>query len=586
MNIRSNFLVVSALVMGVAFVLTACGKGDEDATATTSSSLMSYVPEDTPYLAGNLEPVPEDVVNAMFERFQPVLDAAQKSLAAADADLATDSEQGDPGRQVARALISELDGKLNRAGLESLGMSMQAHQVVYGLGTYPVARIELGDAQALRDTIARIEAKAGTSIPVEELGGQAYWKLGPPNGHVDQTPVGFYAAIIDNVEPAHLALGVLPTGAESDLLPRFLGQVKPATDTATPRLAALNREFGYTAYGTGFVDFQRLFDHFTNPESEFNRALGANSAMISEKLGEVCQAEIRALIDRAPRAVAGTTEMSRSTIGLQYRLSLADDLSSDLAKLVSNVPAAPTVSTRLVEFAFGIRFGAARDFLLRKATEFSQAQYQCEALQPISAKAAEALTLLNRPMPPLVNNFLGIRASIDGMPAGEVDPSAMAGTLALHVDKPEMFVGMAQMFLPGLEEFKLVPGDPPVPLPEGLLPMPGIVAYAAMSDSALGLSVGQGEDARLLDYLSARSANDGSFLSVNYDLAAYLERIDELTGSYYEDANFQGADGSEHGREVAEAMRESFRAMAGRSWMDLRFDEDGFALNSRMTFPD
>ena len=52
----------------------------------------------------------------------------------------------------------------------------------------------------------------------------------------------------------------------------------------------------------------------------------------------------------------------------------------------------------------------------------------------------------------------------------------------------------AQMFLPDLSNLALTAGDPPVRIPESLLPAPGMVAYAAMSKDAIGLSVGAGEE--------------------------------------------------------------------------------------------
>jgi hypothetical protein len=309
-------------------------------------------------------------------------------------------------------------------------------------------------------------------------------------------------------------------------------------------------------------------------------------------MSEVCQTEIRGLIARAPRMVAGTTEWTPSTMGFQYRLALADDLASELTELVADVPAAPTQSERLLEFAFGVRIGAARDFLIRKATALSQERYECESLQGINERATEALVTLNYPMPPLVNNLLGFRASLSQVPEEGMNPSEMVGTVALHVDKPEMFVGMSQMFLPQLAEFQLEKGGPPVRLPESLIPVPDIVAFAAMSDDAIGVSVGQGEETRLLNFLETEAEHDGSFFSVNYDIAAYMDRLTEFQhmsgamGDGIMDGEFEGDRDARALRntEMAEAFQEAFKNMAGRSELAFRFDEGGFAVDSRMQF--
>jgi len=598
MKIRSKWLVNAALSAALLLGISACNKA-QDAAAETDNFLLGYVPEDTPYLAGNLAPIPEDVIESAFERAQPALDAVQDVLAGSKIRLSGSAAEENPQLAIMAAIVDELNGKLSRQGLESLGFTMEAYQTVYGMGLFPVIRLSLGSPQAFRDTIGRIEVASGIDFPELELQGQSYWRVASADlASHSNAQAGIYIAIIEESGGAHLALSIFPAEAETEYLPQFLGQSKPARSTAAGTLASVNQEYGYAAYGTGWLDFQRMFEQFVDPQSSLRRALGENASEIDEHLDAVCKAEISGLIARAPRMVVGTTELTPSAMAGQFRLELADDLASELAALVSDVPSAPAQSDRLLEFAIGIRLGAARDFLIDKATALSQQPFQCEALQGINDQASDALVKLNYPVPPLVNNFLGLRASLSEVPDRDMDIGALLGTVALYVDKPEMFVGMAQMFLPQLEEFKLVKGEPPVRLPESLMPSPEIVAYAAMSDKALGISVGQGEEAHLTRFIEARSESDGSFLSMNYDMAAYMDRIDVLgedlrragvDGDTTVDGEFEsGANPGDYASasEVAEAIREALKNMAGRSQLSFSFDDKGFAIDSRMTFND
>ncbi len=75
------------------------------------------------------------------------------------------------------AVLDELDGTLSTESLEKLGISLQSHHAVYANGVFPVIRLGLGDEQELRDAIARIEAKMGYEIPVQNLNGSAYWRV-------------------------------------------------------------------------------------------------------------------------------------------------------------------------------------------------------------------------------------------------------------------------------------------------------------------------------------------------------------------------------------------------------------------------
>ena len=412
MNIRPIPVLATVLATTLTITLAACGKGDDLAAAAESNNtLLAYVPEDTPYLAGNLEPIPEDVIEAAFMRVQPALDAVQTLMADTKIKISGSVQEENSNAAIMLAVLQELDGNFNREGLQSLGFNLQPNLAVYGMGVFPVWRISLSNAQALRETISRIQTHSGVDFPQHQFQEQAYWKLVPESVHAESdAPVSIYLAIIEEATGAHVAFGILPKDAESEFLPAFLGQVKPEANTAAVRLAEINSEYGYTSYGSGLLDFQRVFDQMVDPNSSVRQLMSRNGIESDDMLDEVCQAEVRSLIVRAPRMVAGATEMTPSAIGVQYRLELADDLATDLASLVANVPPAPAVTERMLEFAFGIRIGAARDFLFQKATELSQKTFECESLKKINLQAEEALVKLNYPFPPLVNNFLGVRA--------------------------------------------------------------------------------------------------------------------------------------------------------------------------------
>ena len=121
--------IVAAMV---AAILAACGQSEDPITSSgASNTLLDYVPSDTPYLAANLEPLPDDVIDVYLERMRPALEEMQAQLAATRADL-----EGQPGNDDARlalAFLRELDGNLSRAGLSALGLDILAPKVVYGL---------------------------------------------------------------------------------------------------------------------------------------------------------------------------------------------------------------------------------------------------------------------------------------------------------------------------------------------------------------------------------------------------------------------------------------------------------------------
>jgi hypothetical protein len=145
---------------------------------------------------------------------------------------------------------------------------------------------------------------------------------------------------------------------------------------------------------------------------------------------------------------------------------------------------------------------------------------------------------------------------------------------------------MAQMFLPNLAELGLQIGEPPVRLPQDLFPVPGVVAFAAMSSEAIGISIGDGEEAGLPDWLEARRGPEGMFLSLNYDTAAYLDLTEQFAGDrdiYQKDTG--GVNDAAMGpHAVAAAARQAFREMADRSETTMSFAPGGLVIDGRMTF--
>ncbi len=592
-----NHIRLAALGATALLTLAACSKSDdavEVALKETGNTLFAYVPADTPYLAGNLQPPSDEVIDTFLHRIQPVLDTVQAELRQAiealeaentgDSQSTSEEQHGDMAVQLMHAVLMELDGKLNRQGLESLGFDLQSHKVVYGMGVFPVVRLGLSDASALRGTIQRILDNAGTSAPEKTHQGISYWRLSEDSD--GQDPAGLYVAILQD----HLALSIFPPMAEAKLLPLFLGLQLPAESNAAARLAELNAKHGYTAFGSGIMDLDKLVDEFITPDTILAQSLAASGEFDPATMTPECVSEIRGIVSHTPRFTMGVTELTTAAIAMQYRLETEPNLAQQLAGLVAEIPAANLLSDRMLEFSFGMRFGAVRDFLRDKAAAIMETPFQCEHLVDINQSATETFARLNQPMPPFVNNFRGVRLSLSEITITQSIPENARGQIAVHVDQPEMFVGMAQMFLPDLSALTLVPGEPPVQLPASLIPMPGIVAFAALSDDAIGLSIGEGEETSLPDYLAEKPGPAGTFMSTNYDMAAYLDYTQEIS-EQFEDLEGQTAELDQEqnahyrsAHHIAESAQDAFKAFADRNQATFRFTSDGFVADSRMTF--
>ena len=590
-----KFTPLALLAAVSMFILTACGKDEAPESAgATGNALLAYAPTGSPYLGGNLEPTPSEVIDGFLQKWEPVTTTLQSQLGSIRTQLENAPDATDTPHRLALSLLQELDGKFNRQGLESLGFDLQAHHVVYALGgAFPVARMGLGDAAALKATVQRVLERAGVNAPEVIFAGQAYWRLDSESltlgaGESD-SPVAIYIAIRED----HLALGVFPDSVAGELLPLFLGTQKPQSSDAESRLQATSGKYGHTPYFSALLDLQLLADQFLAPGTALARALGSEYAAELETFGDTCKAEFREIISHAPRLVMGVTELQPAAIGMQYVVETDSTLAQQLAALLTDVPGADMQTSRLVDFSFGINVGALRDLLREKALAIVQAPYQCAKLQDLNERATEGLAQLEQPMPPLVNNFRGLRVSLSKLSVGQATPESAEGLIAVHVEQPEMFVGMAQMFLPDLSGLNLLKGEPPIPLPPNLMPIPDLVAFAALSDTAIGISVGAGEENALKPYLESKTPNNGKFLSVSYDTATYLDFTSSLSEGWQDPGQsnaevvvdaIAGVDQEATAREITDALRQSYKAMANRSLVSIGFTENGLVIDSRMTF--
>ena len=582
---RNLRLALAATLL--ALFAAACSRSEE--TAEPANVLLAHVPADTPYLAANLEALPENVIDAYLTRMQPALDEMQTQLSSARAGLEADQEgsggpaEGDTAERLALATLRQLDGNLSRAGLSGLGLDITAHKVLYGLGVFPVMRIGLSGPDRLRTTIRTVLLDAGIDGIERNHQGVEYWRV-LADDRTD-SPLGLYMAVLED----QFAIGLLPPAFELELLPGFLGLALPPDSTAAARLAELNRTHGYTPFGSGIVDLHRLADQFLDADTVTARTLATAGEYDPASITAECVSEVHGILDNAPRLTAGTTALSTTEIAYQYRLESPASLAGQLAGLVARLPAADAASTRLLELSFGMRVGALRDFLREKAAAIVENPYVCEHLQDINSSAESSLAQLDQPMPPFVNNFRGLRISLSEILLdGESIPADARGQLALHVEQPEMFVGMAQMFLPDLSTLNLAPGGDPVQIPAGLIPLPGLVAFAAMSSDAIGLSIGAGEEAGLQNFLKQKPGPEGMFLSASYDTAAYLEYSDRMVAPVPIDdpAAADGGERAETGavNAIGTAVREAYEDMADRSHTTLQFGPDGLVIDARVTF--
>jgi hypothetical protein len=65
----------------------------------------------------------------------------------------------------------------------------------------------------------------------------------------------------------------------------------------------MNSQKGYTGYGSGILDLQKLADEMLNPDSTTHTYLDPDMGFDPSSIDAVCVAEARSMIAKAPRVI-------------------------------------------------------------------------------------------------------------------------------------------------------------------------------------------------------------------------------------------------------------------------------------------
>jgi len=263
---------------------------------------------------------------------------------------------------------------------------------------------------------------------------------------------------------------------------------------------------------------------------------------------------------------------------MRYELEIESSVANGLASLVSDTPAAANGNS-LLSASLALKVGKLRTFILEKANAIVAAPYQCEMLQELNHSAAELATQLNIPMPPMVNNLLGVRVRLDEFDATADIPSGN-GLAALHVDKPEMFIGMATMMVPGFEALDIPNQSEPVKIPADVLPIENLDIFVLMGDQTIGIAAGEQYAGQLGAFLDAEPQDNGIFFSLSYDMAKQLEIQTAMSEKF--DIAFD--DHHSSADEFTEAIRTTYASMLGQSHLEMRFTSEGMVVDSTISF--
>ena len=512
---------LSVFVLATTWACSNTEKGATDPGAATQTEqakpddlarLLGQIPAETPYVFVSTEPMPEKIVNKIFKLIEPLRAEMEKELAEELKSMAASDALED---RAGRAILEEFAGKLSRKGLASLGIDTSPQWAIYGVGLMPVFRISLADAAKLRAAIERVEKKAGAKAPTKKIGAQDYWFFSEDGVTVAMAIVG-----------EEFVVAVSPDSLVAKSLPIAFGQTAPAKSLASAgTIDALRKAHGYKAVGVGLISLTGITDVVLGKtgglSAETITAMGGSLPPMTP----VCKTEIGAMVAKAPQLSFGYTEISDTKWVSKANLALDPALSKELMGIVGSVAGLGDPTPAFLKVGVGLDLKKTVAFVRARLAAMAASPFKCAMLNDLNQAVTEGnanIGSVAAQLPPFLMGVKGANLVIKEADIASQDMSKVKAHVVLTADQPVQLVTMLKATVPPFANLDITPNGKPVklPLPPGQLP-PGVDPYIAMGKTGLGVSVGAGEEHKLVKLIDAK-ASSTTFLAVGYDIGRFM----------------------------------------------------------------
>ncbi len=497
-------------------MLAACGHKDKDAP-------LAYVPADTPYVIANLDTMDDSTRGALLAQADAQLPSQLAQLdAAADKLAAKDPE----GARLLRALRAEFKGKTIESFAQGAGINLKGYSAFYGLGLAPVARIELSDTAAFDAFVGRLETAYGKKLEVTSIDKQAYRRF---------ISVASGTQMILATVGKQAVAALLPSDASPALLRQALGLDRPQKNLQDDgRLATLAKDKGYRKWLVGELDLTRALPLAVSGKDPLMEAIQkARAQAVSAKTGEPvatqlqtspsCSTDAARIAARVPRVSFGYTKLDVKHQDARVDIALADDISQAFAGLKVELPGLGKSGAAPFDVSFALPIASLRTFWMAQADAVAAKPFTCASLTDLNDSFAKLGPAMQKAAIPPFGDMLGLRIALDSLTSGK--DSAMpsfTGRVVLGTSNPEGLLAMGQMMVPALAQVKPGRDGKPQPLPQDMVSMLGQPAWVAMSEKALALGVGAGEDSHLTDTLKDPGGDAGQMTRMHISGAMYV----------------------------------------------------------------
>ncbi len=478
-----------ALMLVTATIAGCGGKPSAVTTGVRASShgefadnpLIASIPSDTPYAFATFKPIPLDYMSKMSDAIKPMW---SKVL----------DQMGTDQAKLWRTFADEI-GPLDAKRFDELGFSTKARFALYGVGAYPVLRLEITSGDKVFALVGRLAARFEAPLAApKQRGDRRYWII-------DVKAM----AVLIALGKTELVVSVGPHSFIDANLAVLLGEQRPAKSIATSVFRDIAKRDGYSAQGVGFVDLARV-----------GQLAGAAAG-----IDPGCQGVVAEIAAKVPRLTFGYDDFTTHKIAMGFVLELAPELAAQARTLTAPLAGFDKLLEERPLFAVAVSANVdrARDLATKLSTYLRDVDKRCH-LQGTTDVAQSLGDLGAAPLPPYATGIHGGILVVNElqMPRGFARrPEKIDGYAVVRMDHAGDLLKLVASQLPGIE----VSADgKPHPLP-ALLGFPG--SFAAQPD-ALALAMGANSDADAVEVLGGTPVA-APLLFMEYDYARLFDLV-------------------------------------------------------------
>ncbi len=571
-----NLTIVKALIIAVASLglIAACGKSREtDSVFSDETSLLRYVPADSPYVFARLAPMPAEF-RARVEPAMDIINAENRKIV----EQAILGRQGDSDELTREAremleLFTELNDLMSSEGLQEAGIGPESQALLFGNDLLPVIRVELQDVDAFNAKVAELIGQTNLELETSDLGGTSY-----------QSVTFEKLRLLLLVHDGQAVFSMAPTAHSEDQLQVLLGLTLPAENIAKAgTLADIAAKYHFQDQYIGVVNAKTLLSAGLASGGLIDQAMVAEGrGSIEETLSDTCRSEIETMSSVAPRIAMGIRKADETGVDSTVVFELRKDIAKGLNGLASPVPGLGKLSDGLVVFGMSFNAEVARDFAMERLEAVAAEPFKCEFMVGFNESAMQALEFMKRqPVPPTAYDFKGFIFSveaIEGLRAGAA-PTDVTGKVSglLAIDNPESLMAFGNMFVPEIAALNLQPNGDIVPLPTERLGPAETEAWISMSKDAIGVAAGEGGEQRLANLMKMPPNKDAPLMYMSVDAESYIGLISEATQMGLAQS------GQTDVQDSSKVMLDAIAKLYDRISVDMQMTEHGVEMNSSLT---